>query len=475
MRRLPAATVLATSLTIVVSLLGALPSTAASSQAAAPISVQASVRAASQVAGQGVTLAQASSVAAKPRRKGPQPAPDKYTPPAGVKFNNPLAGKESRGRIRRHLIRTIDSVPGREQIRVASWNVKSTDIQNALARAHERGVSVRVIIDRGNAGPAKPNPGFDRLANRLKAGQKSRAATQKSGTRKCVSSCRYYSGIAHTKFFMFSQAGKARNVVIYGSNNATDLAAHSQWNDMFTVRGQGNIYQEFLGVFDQMYLDNAVKQSYVTYQHGSFTSYFYPFKGKGTQNDPLMRDLNDIRCKGATGGTGTKGRTKIRIAQTSMHGDRGKEIANRLRDMYENGCDIKIVYAVFGNNVLQILRNTNRGRIPIRQIAQDFDLDGVYDKYLHMKNMSVSGVYKGKTDANVTWNGSANWTQVALVSDEIVMRIVGPRIRAQYANWVDFLYANPPRFTGAKAIAATTARRTAIASGIRPESGIEVN
>lgn len=464
MRRLSAATVLATSLTIVVSLLGALPSTAAPTRAAA------------QTVGQGASLTQASSVAAKPRkRKGPKPAPDKYTPPAGVKFNNPLAGKESRGRIRRHLIRTIDSVPGREQIRVASWNVKSTDIQNALARAHERGVSVRVIIDRGNAGPAKPNPGFDRMANRLREGQKSRMASQKSGTRKCVSSCRYYSGIAHTKFFMFSRAGKARNVVIYGSNNATDLAAHSQWNDMFTVRGQGNIYQEFLGVFDQMYLDKPVKQSYLSYQHGSFTSYFYPFKGKGTQDDPLMRDLNDIRCKGATGGTGTNGRTKIRIAQTSMHGDRGKKLATKLRDMYENGCDIKIVYAVFGNNVLKILRNTNRGRIPIRQIAQDFDLDGVYDKYLHMKNMSVSGVYKGKTDANVTWNGSANWTQVALVSDEIVMRIVGPRIRAQYANWVDFLYANPPRFTGAKAIAASTARRTAIASGIRPESGIEVN
>lgn len=464
MRRLSAATVLATSLTIVVSLLGALPSTAASTPANA-----ASV-------GQAVSLAPASSVAAAPRRrKGPKPAPDKYTPSAGVKFNNPLAGKESRGRIRRHLIRTIDSVPGREQIRIASWNVKSADIQNALARAHERGVSVRVIIDRGNAGPAKPNPGFDRMAKRLRAGQKSRMASQKSGARKCVSSCRYFSGIAHTKFFLFSRAGRARKVVIYGSNNATDLAAHSQWNDVFTTRGQGNIYKEFLGVFNQMYRDKPIKQSYLTYRHGSFTSYFYPFKGKGTQRDPLMRDLNDIRCKGATGGTGTNGRTKIRIAQTSMHGERGKMIAKKLRAMYEHGCDIKIVYAVFGNNVLNILRNTKRGRVPIRQIAQDFNLDGVYDKYLHMKNMAVSGVYKGRTDANVTWNGTANWTQVALVSDEIVMRITGSRIRAQYANWVDFLYANPPRFTGAKAVAAKAARRTAVANGVRPESGIEVH
>ncbi|MFA6575953.1 MAG: phospholipase D-like domain-containing protein, partial [Nocardioides sp.] len=284
-----------------------------------------------------------------------------------------------------------------------------------------------------------------------------------------------YSGIAHTKFFLFSKAGKAHNVVIYGSNNATDLAAHSQWNDMFTTKGQGNIYKEFLHIFDQMRRDKAIKQAYETYQHGSFTSYFYPYKGQGTDADPLLRDLNDIRCKGATGGTGTNGRTKIRIAQTSMHGARGKQIAERLRTMYERGCDIKIVYAVFGNRVLSILRNTSRGRIPIRQIAQDFDLDGVYDKYLHMKNMAVSGVYKGRTDANVTWNGSANWTGVALASDEIVMRIVGARIRAQYANWVDYLYANPPRLSPLAEKTSLAAQRVAIANGIRPESGIEVN
>ena len=458
MRRLSAATVLATSLAVVASLLGGLPSSASAGQSFEPAA----------------SLSAAQAAVAK-RGAGPKPAPDKYTPPAGPKFNNPLAGREARGRIRRHLLRTINSVPGREQIRIASWNVKSTDIQNALVRAHERGVSVRVIIDRGNAGPSKPNPGFDRMTRAFAQGQKSRMPSQKSFTRKCVSSCRYYSGIAHTKFFLFSKAGKAHNVVIYGSNNATDLAAHSQWKDMFTIKGRGNIYKEFLHIFDQMRRDKPVKQAYETYQHGSFTSYFYPYKGQDTKRDPLMRDLGDIRCKGATGGTGTNGRTKIRIAQTSMHGSRGKMIAKKLRSMYENGCDIKIVYAVFGNQVLQILRNTNRGRIPIRQIAQDFDLDGVYDKYLHMKYMAVGGVYKGRTDANVTWNGSANWTGVALASDEIVMRIIGPRIRNQHANWVDYLYANPPRFTGKMQVAAMQARRTAIANGIRPESGIEVN
>ncbi len=112
-----------------------------------------------------------------------------------------------------------------------------------------------------------------------------------------------------------------------------------------------------------------------------------------------------------------------------MHGDRGKAIASRLRQMWVRGCNIKIVYAVFGNEVLNILRHTSRGPVPIRQIAQDFDKDGVYDRYLHMKTMAISGVWNGRTNANVTWNGSANWTGVALASDEIVMRIFDANVR----------------------------------------------
>ena len=158
-----------------------------------------------------------------------------------------------------------------------------------------------------------------------------------------------------------------------------------------------------------------------------------------------------------------------------MHGDRGKAIAGRLRQMWQRGCDIKIVYAVFGNEVLNILRHTSRGPVPIQQIAQDFNLDGVYDRYLHMKNMSISGVYAGDTAAEVTWNGSANWTSVALASDETVMRIFDPKLRRKYSQWVDHLYANPPRYTGAQAQLAEQRREQAVARGIDPYSQMELD
>ncbi len=449
-RRISMITAISSTALLIGGLLGAGPSTAA------PVD--------SLTVGASVGVAQAVPFAAKPK-----PAPLSYTPPKGVRSNNPLCS--SRPAIRNHLINTIKSVPGREKIRMASWNIKSRDIQNALVEAHRRGVSVRILIDRGNANKTKPNPGFEWVKRELRKGQNNRRGSMKSYARKCSSSCRYPGGIMHTKFFLFSQAGRANKVVMYGSYNATDLAAHSQWNDMFTTRGKGNIYKEFNGIFEQMVKDKRYKRPYRTYQHGSYTSYFYPYRGQGTNGDPLLRELNSIRCKGATGGTGTNGRTKIRIAQTSMHGQRGNAVAQKLRSLYQNGCDVKIVYAVFGNNVLSTLRRTSRGPVPMRHITQDFDYDGVYDKYLHMKSMSVSGVYNGRSDVNVTWNGTANYTGVALASDEIVMRIFGENIARSYADWVDFLYANPPGYNQRSRMALAAA----IANGVDPYSKIEVD
>jgi len=391
--------------------------------------------------------------------------PDNYTPPQGVRFNNPLAGEKSRRAIIRHLIRTINSVPKRESIRIASWNVRSDAIVNALIRAHvRRKVSVQVVMDRLNANKDNPNFGVNRLEGALKIDNGKRKEVRKSFLRKCVSACRASRGIAHTKFFLFSKAGTARNVVMYGSANATDLAANAQWNDLYTIRRDATIYGEFDLVFNEMTKDRNVPQPYLSWStlDGKFTDYFYPFKGAGTEKDPVLSELNKVVCAGATGNTGTNGKTKIRIAQTSMHGERGIAIASRLMQMHNRGCDIKIVYAVFGNEILSIFRNKGPRPMPFRQIAQDFTRDGVYDRYLHLKAMAISGNYDGVTDAKVVFNGTANWTSVALASDEIVAKIYGGKLARQYNRWVDFLYANPPKFSslplGTTTVGLTAAR-----------------
>ncbi|WKN49818.1 phosphatidylserine/phosphatidylglycerophosphate/cardiolipin synthase family protein [Nocardioides sp. Arc9.136] len=368
----------------------------------------------------------------------------RYTPPAGVKTNDPLGGRDARRAVIGHVIKSINAVPRKGQIRIASWNVRSDDIVDALIRAHaKRKVGVKVVMDRLNANPDNPNRGVNRLQRALKEGNGSRKPYLRSGLRKCVSACRGRGGIAHSKFFLFSQAGKARWVVMNGSFNATDLAAYGQWNDMYTVVGRKPVYQELRTVFAQMWQDENVKQGYRHRAFGrSLTTMVYPWRGKGTQGDPVLRELSKISCTGAR--NTSSGRTKIRISMTSWHGERGKKIAWAVRRKQNSGCNVKIVYAVAGNEVLRILRREGAKPVPLRQVTQDFNGDGVYDRYLHTKVLTVRGHYGNDRRATMTLNGSANWSPAALPSDEVLIRLQAPGVLKRYNGFVERLYRNPP-------------------------------
>lgn len=433
-----------------------------------------------------VSLALTALVAAIALVAGPLSVPAeaaKYTPPAGVKTNDPLGDRDARRQIISHLIRTINAVPRKGQIKIASWNVRSDAVVDALIRAHtNRKVGVRVVLDRLNANKDNPNRGVNRLQAALKKGNKTREPALRSGVRKCVSACRGPGGIAHSKFFLFSKAGQARWVIQNGSANATDLAASHQWNDVYTVKGKKRFYQEMKVVFQQMWRDRNVEQAYRARRFGDVTTMAYPWRGSGTKGDPTLREMNKISCTGAR--NSKDGRTKMRIAMTSWHGARGKKIAWAVRRKQNRGCNVRIVYAVAGNEVLRILRQEGNRPVPMRQITQDFNNDGVYDRYLHMKVMTIKGHYGNDRRAWVTLNGSANWSPAALASDEVVMRIRRQGIVKRYNGWIDRLYNNPPRsgrvMTGSTARTTTPALREHIplgtlVNGVDPYSEIEVN
>ncbi|MDP3890598.1 phospholipase D-like domain-containing protein [Nocardioides sp.] len=403
----------------------------------------------------------------------------KYQPQPGVITNNPLGPPAAKHRINDHLIRSIKSTPKRGKIRVHSWNIRSVRFVDALIAAHKRGVSVRAIIWIGNAErPGEPsihgqtnlNPAFDRLTAALKkSGNKKRSKARKSGTTRCKASCRGRGGIAHSKYYLFSKVGKVKHVVVYGGANATDLAATHQWNDVDTITGRQAIYDDFLKIFDQSYKDKPVKRAWVSTKRGKIEPQFYPHQGPGVFGDPVIKDIKRITCTGAT--NGVNGRTKIRIAMTSWHGDRGINIAKHLVAKQNQGCNVKIVYAVAGNEVLRVLRREGKKPIPLRQITQDFDGDGVYDRYLHTKVMVVQGHWGGNRSASMVWNGSANWSPLVMRSDEAGVRMNNaPRAR-RYAKYVDWLYANPP----VQARPNPTLMARTYSQGIDPYSKIEVD
>ena len=131
----------------------------------------------------------------------------------------------------------------------------------------------------------------------------------------------------------------------------------------------------------------------------------------------------------------TGGRTKIRIAVAGWFNGYGEEIARKVRSLWDRGCDIRIVTTLLGRGVNRTLRNpAGRGPVPIHSLYQDRDADEVPERYLHMKSVSIQGVYGGNTAASLVWTGSPNWSARAARSDEVWVKVFdAPVLAPRYA------------------------------------------
>ena len=364
---------------------------------------------------------------------------DHYNPPAGLRFNEPYnRGGKKANNIRRHVLRSIDSTRRGDVIQMAAWNLRGRSWQQSTIRAYKRGVAVQIIMDRNNWTREHPNPEAAAVAKALKGKE---AGPVQSWLHTCKSSCRGTRGIPHSKFFLFSRVQDRHWVTMFGSNNATDVAANDQWNDLYTFVNNKAIYDKFVFIFNQMKLDkNVGAQGYQSLDTNTTDRvYFYPYRGAVPTKvgDPDMARLNKITCTGS----GQSGPTKIRIMQTAIHGPRGINLAKKLIQLKRQGCDIRIVYALMGGDVYKML---GAAKVQKLQLAYDRDRNGVYDIYLHMKSLAIRGIYNKVPNSSVTFNGSANWSAVPLASDEVVGEFHEPAITTAYLNWTDFLYNHRP-------------------------------
>jgi hypothetical protein len=376
-------------------------------------------------------------------------APDAYVPPQGVRFNDPYNRRHAPNEIRQHIVRTINSTDAGSHIRIASWNVRGAAYRNALIAAHRRGVSVSLVLDQLNSNAEHPNPDVDDMVAAFadNTGRQYYDAFgvlqsyDPSDVVKCTSACRGQIGIAHMKLFLFDNVQGMPNIVMWGSNNATDVAVNDQWNDLFTLTNNQPVYAGLLNIFNELHADTPTYGAYRRLDFPGVSFDVYPYSGAVPWADPELQKLNAVRCLGATGGTGYRGHTVVRIAQDAILGERGKAIAYRLATMKRRGCNIRIVYSLMGRPIRRILANAG---VPMRQYSYDRNRDGYYDIYLHMKSMAISGVYNGQTNARVTFNGTANWSPVALESDELVGTVWDGNTNVVYSQWINYLFTHRP-------------------------------
>jgi len=375
---------------------------------------------------------------------GAQPAaaaPDNFTPRSGITFNSPLGTKAKKRAIFRKILRSVNATPRGGEINIFTWNFLTKEGADALLRAQRRNVRVRLLMDDQNVNSID-NPPFRRLKAGLRKGNKGKPAAKRSWARVCEKTCRGGGGAAHSKFYMFSRAGKARWVVIHGSANFTVASTNNQWNDIYTHRGNKKVWDFTHRVFEQAAADKRLRKPYATREFGSFRLMMFPNTGKRVA-DPVMQMLNRVKCRGATN---TKsGRTRIRIAPDVIRNPRGMRLGKKVRRLWRDGCDVRVGYTVIGKDVGQMMRKgSKRGPVPMKHLAQDLNGDGQFDTYFHMKSMSIVGHYGRDRSNHVVLNGSANWSGLGKVSDENLGIYRNRRPVLAYQKHISYWYNHFP-------------------------------
>ena len=360
-----------------------------------------------------------------------------YSPPQGSFFAYPNGGKAAKVAIRGRVLNSVKGTwggprtsigtprPENGKIRIATWSFEDMAIAKALVAARARGVSVQVVAARGRNKNSKAWRFLKRqFGTKLARPGYPATIDTVSFARDCAGSCRGRGGTPHAKYFLFDKVGrnKERYVTFQTSMNLTSFGYTGQWNQG-TVLKYRSVYEDYLSVFKQARLNYAVKSPYRATRVGPrVADYFFPRPGARAAQDPVMQNLGVVRCRGAGYG-GTNGRTKIRIIQYAMYGDRGIWLAKKLRGLWNAGCDVRMIYSLVTRPVLQIMRNrSGRGPIPMRQSVTR-NGSGQINKYNHSKWMTITGNWNGMTSAWVTFNGSANWSLAAFPADEQMQRL----------------------------------------------------
>ena len=137
-----------------------------------------------------------------------------------------------------------------------------------------------------------------------------------------------------------------------------------------------NLYDTLLGLFWELKKDKTAKPLYEHKVLRDYQLWVMPHPRTTMQNDPVMQILRQVQCQGAAGGTGTAGRTKIRVSMHAWNGERGTYIARRLRNLYAQGCDVRVLWALGGTGMKNAIgAQTPRGTVPRHSDGYNTDCD----------------------------------------------------------------------------------------------------
>jgi phosphatidylserine/phosphatidylglycerophosphate/cardiolipin synthase-like enzyme len=400
------------------------------------------------------STAAATGVATTADKKKPKkPKPKRWKAYQGAFFNNPHVNAD-RFKIERRVIETLRHVPKGETVRIAAYSFDRVPMANALIAAHKRGVKIQMLL----------NDHQDTHAMKMVRAVLGTNRYAKNFIYKCKQGCRTFADQyrnLHSKFYMFTKAGKSDDVMAIGSHNMTRNAIYHQWNDLYFMSGNKPLFDQFTAVFKDMKKDYNTKQPPIRFcgtpkgaacddSVDKYTSWIFP-KTSTQKSDVVLDMLNKIQCL-TPDGNGGQTRTHLALSMHTMRGARGDYLASAIRQKWAEGCDFRVSYGLIGYHTKQILgASTARGRIPLRSTGldyhpdDDFDLnhdgedDVILDYYTHQKYFVIQGTYNGVPNTQMVLTGSSNWASLGTAEDEVFFTIRGASNAKRYlANFNSF-------------------------------------
>ena len=370
----------------------------------------------------------------------------KWKAPSGPFFNDPHR-KTGYFRIERKVINTIRHTPRGSMIRIAVYSLDRMAVANALVAAHRRGVKVQMLL----------NDHQDTAAMRVIRAEIGAKRSAKSFIYRCKASCRSaaneYNNL-HSKFYSFSQAGKSLDVLAVGSANMTLNADLHQWNDLYFMEGNHELFRQFVSLFNDMRNDYDTRQPPLAFcgtplgavcddSVDKYTAVAFP-RVSSPKDDLVLTMLSRIQCL-TPDGLGGQTPTRLALSMHTMRGNRGDYLAAAIRKKFVEGCDVRVSYGLIGYHTKGILgAPTARGRIPLRSTGLDYNTDDnfdlnmdgeddlILDFYSHQKYFVIQGTYNGVPDTHMVLTGSSNWASLSTANDEIWFTVRGAVVARKY-------------------------------------------
>lgn len=342
-------------------------------------------------------------------------AAKKWKPAEGAFFNHPRSGGLPEYRVHLQIAEAIKHAKPKSTIRIIAFSFDRLYIADLLIAAKRRGVRVKILLNDHQVTPAQR-----RLAAALGKNRK-----KKSWVYECDHGCRSRGDVQHSKVYMFTRTGAAKHVVMIGSVNLTLNSVRNQYNDIWVKNGSKKLHGAFKDYFAQMKKDKPQKPGWWKRKiRDDYQIFATPYHPKTPGLDPIMRILNKVKCTGANGGTGTRGRTIVRVNMHAWNGTRGIYIAKKLRWLYGQGCLVEVMWGWGGKAVRQAFRvPTKRGYVPTHSNGMDTDEDGFIDLYTHQKELLISGHYGKDRSKRIVVTGSSNYEDSGLNGDELIFQI----------------------------------------------------